>query len=65
MEIRLAGVPIAVVMRSPGDDENLVLGFALTEGIILSPGELAGVSGADGRYELTLADGVTVDPEQF
>ncbi|NNC75917.1 MAG: formate dehydrogenase accessory sulfurtransferase FdhD [Acidimicrobiia bacterium] len=65
MEIRLAGVPIAVVMRSPGDDENLVLGFALTEGIILSPDELAGVSGAEGRYELTLADGVTVDPEQF
>ncbi|NNF69966.1 MAG: formate dehydrogenase accessory sulfurtransferase FdhD [Acidimicrobiia bacterium] len=65
MELRLGGVPIAVVMRTPGDDEDLALGFALTEGIILDPGELAAVTGSEGRYELVLAPGVEVDPEQF
>jgi len=65
MELRLDGVPIAVVMRTPGDDEDLSLGFALTEGVILHPEELSTISGSDGRYELVLAEGVTVDPEQF
>lgn len=70
VEFRLAGVPLAVLMRTPGHDEELGRGFALTEGIVLRPAELAEVRalpGADaaGRYELVLADDVTVDPEQF
>ena len=33
LEIRVAGRPIAVTMRTPGHDEELALGFCLTEGI--------------------------------
>lgn len=66
LEIRLDGVAIAVVMRTPGHDEDLVRGFALTEGIALSPSEVASVEDlGEGRYELVMADGVTVDPERF
>src|SRR5205809_3786745 len=33
LEIRINGEPIAVTMRTPGDDEELALGFCLTEGL--------------------------------
>ncbi len=67
MEIRLGRVPLAVLMRTPGNEEALVLGFAITEGIVLGPAEVAGVrdEGDGDRFSLVLADGVIVDPEQF
>ena len=70
LEIRLQGTPLAVVMRTPGNDVDLVRGFAITEGIVLSPAEVAGVEPvADdeelNRWELRLAPGVRVDPERF
>jgi FdhD protein len=67
MEIRLDGVPLAVLMRTPGLEVELVTGFALSEGIVLKPSEIAGVEdlGDGDRYRLIPAEGVTIDPEQF
>jgi FdhD protein len=67
VEIRLSGTPISVIMSSPGKEPELALGFALTEGIVLGPHEVAAVEpvGEGDRWELILSEGVTVDPEQF
>jgi FdhD protein len=66
IEFRIGDTPIAVLMRTPGDEAALALGFCLTEGILLSPDEFAGVEAVDaGRFRLRLAEGVAVDPEQF
>ncbi len=67
IEIRLDGTPLAVLMRTPGQEADLILGFAITEGIVLSPHEVASVEdlGDGDRYRLVLAEGVKVDPEQF
>ena len=44
LEIRINDLPIAVVMRTPGEDFALVAGFLLTEGIIDDPGQLGALT---------------------
>jgi FdhD protein len=40
LEIRLRGKPIALTMRTPGHDEELAVGFLLSESVIKSPADL-------------------------
>src|SRR5450432_232279 len=50
LEIRVGGRAIAVTMRTPGDDFDLVAGFAWTEGLIADADHLVGLrycAGAD------------------
>jgi len=66
LEIRIAATPIAVTMRTPGDDFDLVAGFAWTEGIITAPEQLAGLrycagADADGRNTYNVIDVVLSD----
>lgn len=66
VEFRIDDTPIAVLMRTPGLETELALGFCLTEGILLSPSEFAGIEPLEGdRYRILLSPDVTVDPEQF
>jgi FdhD protein len=72
LEIQVGGAPIAVVMRTPGDDEELVLGFLLTERIVAASSDVVSVrhcslapdpEAADNVVRATLAPGVSVDLE--
>jgi len=66
LEIRLQGTPLAVVMRTPGDDEDLVTGFLLTEGILLRPDEVTEVRRLDAsRVDVELQEGLEIDPTRF
>lgn len=47
LEIRVEGRPLAVLMRTPGDDIDLVMGFLYTEGVIDGPDDLAAVAHVD------------------
>jgi FdhD protein len=44
LELRVEGRPIAVTMRTPGHDDELAIGFLLTEGIIAEPADLLEVN---------------------
>lgn len=40
LEIRVEGKGVAVVMRTPGADDDLVSGFLLTEGVVREPADI-------------------------
>ncbi|MGZ3419401.1 MAG: formate dehydrogenase accessory sulfurtransferase FdhD [Polyangiales bacterium] len=58
LEIRVAGEPIAVTMRTPGDDRDLAVGFLLTEGVLHDPREVLEVTTDKSSIDLRLASGV-------
>jgi len=73
LEIRAGGDALAVTMRTPGDDFDLVHGFLLTEGVITGPGDVSTLrycAGADddlntyNMVDATLAQGVAEVPDQ-
>jgi FdhD protein len=51
MELRVGGRPLAVTMRTPGNDIDLVHGFLLTEGVISSREDISVVRYCDGVDE--------------
>jgi FdhD protein len=69
LEIRVATEPVAITMRTPGDDALLALGFLLSEGIIRSIDDVGSVShcgrpGEEGYgnvIDVTAAPGVSLD----
>jgi FdhD protein len=53
-EIRVGGQSIAVIMRTPGADLDLVRGFLLTEGIVGTLDEVAGLEPAEDEQNVIL-----------
>lgn len=68
LDIRIAGDTLAITMRTPGHDRELVLGFLWAEGIIASPDDVTGLAhcgrtgdeGKENTIEVTLAPGVRI-----
>lgn len=66
LEIRLDGTPLAVIMRTPGDDAELAMGFALTEGIVTRPEAIETAEDlGEGRWNLVTVEDVEIDPARF
>jgi FdhD protein len=51
MEIRLNGKPIAITMRTPGDDFALAAGFLVSEGVLAERGDLQNIVYCAGATE--------------
>ena len=43
LEIRVAGRPLTVTMRTPGDDFDLARGFLVSEGVVAAPSDIAAI----------------------
>lgn len=65
LEIRVAGRGVGVTMRTPGHDEELVIGFLVGEGVISGPGDVERVRACDraagDAVDVIVSAGVAVD----
>lgn len=67
LEIRVEGRSVAVVMRTPGHDEELVAGFLVSEGVVKGPRDILEIAkcpattGAKGNIVDVLLGGVVVN----
>jgi len=70
LEIRVAGEPLAITMRTPGADSDLALGFLFAEGIIASAADVGtvahcgrpGEEGWGNVIDVSPGPGVVLDP---
>jgi len=61
LEIRVGGEPLAVTMRTPGDDIDLAAGFLASEGVIASPSDVTLIKMCDDNVaDVTLEPGITL-----
>lgn len=67
LQVVVDGRPLAVLMRTPGNDDHLVMGFLLTEGIISVPGQVRRIDleARDNHALVFLADNHSCDWERL
>src|SRR3954471_16849683 len=66
LEIRVDGKPVAVTMRTPGEDEELSAGFLAGEGLVERPEDIVSIGPTENlaanTIEVTTKNGLRRDP---